>query len=82
MHYDSNTVTGIPLGPNVTPTASASLLMPACIRLRESLSKIISLASARVTCGAPVFAPDYLVNGSGLYIQSRKQAPVAGSRHW
>jgi hypothetical protein len=36
-----------PRGPRVTPTASASLLMPSCMRLRDSLSKTISLASAR-----------------------------------
>ncbi len=36
-----------PLGPRVTPTASASLLMPICIFLRDSLSKIISFAEER-----------------------------------
>ena len=37
-----------PLGPRVTPTASASLLIPICIFLRDSLSKMISFAAERI----------------------------------
>jgi hypothetical protein len=38
-----------PRGPSVTPTASATLLMPICSFLRESESKRMSLASALTT---------------------------------
>lgn len=42
-----------PRGPSVTPTASATLLMPFCSRARDSLSKTIVFASAAfVTCEA------------------------------
>ena len=45
-----------PLGPRVTPTASASLLMPTCILRLDSLSKTMSLDTActytelRISC--------------------------------
>jgi len=39
-----------PLGPRVTPTASATLLMPSCSFFRDALSNQMSFASARVTC--------------------------------
>ena len=42
----------IPLGPSVTPTASASLLMPSCILFRDTLSKMMSFGVAAATCGA------------------------------
>ena len=45
----SLTACASPLGPSVTPTASASLLMPACILCRDSLSKMMSFAWA-LTC--------------------------------
>ena len=41
-----------PRGPSVTCTASATLLMPSCILRRDALSKMMSLASARTTCGS------------------------------
>lgn len=40
-----------PRGPRVTPTASATLLMPIWRRARDRLSNTMSFASADVTCG-------------------------------
>lgn len=43
-------VHALTLGPRVTDTASATLLMPSCSLRRASVSNTISLASARTTC--------------------------------
>ena len=62
-----------PLGPRVTPTASATLLMPSCSFFRDALSNQISFASARVTCA---HARGQAMHNQPPGVQGRSQALI------
>lgn len=67
-----------PRGPRVTCTASATLLIPSCIFLREALSKMMSLASARTTCST--YTTEAVKTAGGCHSGGGRQRPRGHAR--
>mmetsp|Transcript_13114 Transcript_13114/g.27682 ORF Transcript_13114/g.27682 Transcript_13114/m.27682 type:complete len:262 (-) Transcript_13114:18-803(-) len=75
--YDCSRTTFLPLGPSVTLTASASLLIPSAIFFLLSLSNLSSLGSARTTTeDAPARLPPWR---SACCLRCGRAAPAPGA---